>query len=99
MVRWVVLILLVAGLSGCQEEELTTYRISGSFTEDRTEDDMAELVDRASQHGDVSILESFPEQFVIRHLDVRGCQFLRPFLDTRDYIAQWRDCEEEPLGT
>lgn len=90
--RWIVALLLVPMLAACVEEDRQMYRWSGTFAEDRSQLDIEAFVQEASRHGEVAILESFPEQFVITRLDAGGCQFLQPFIETRDYIAQHSGC-------
>ncbi len=73
------------------------YHWSGTFTAERTDEDLADFSAFAGKHGSVAILESFPEQFVITRLDVGGCQFMQPFIESRDYIASHSGCREVPL--
>ncbi len=95
--RLALAVLIVLMFAGCVEEEPQSYQWSGAFTAERTNEDLQEFSQFASKHGDVAILESFPEQFVISRLDAGGCQFLQPFIESRDYIASHSGCREVPL--
>lgn len=94
--RW----LLVAGLafllSGCATaEEGPQFRLGGSFTADRTDQDIAEFNAIVKPYSDdVALLESFPEQFVVSHI-AGGCEQLRATLQSKDYIASVGACTKE----
>lgn len=95
--RALVLGLLVAlALAGCSTSTSgPSFRLSGAFTEDRTEQDLQEF-DRivAPYSDDVLIMESFPEQFSIRGIE-GGCEQLRVDLQAKDYIASVGTCVAE----
>lgn len=83
-------------LAGCASpDESETFRLSGSFTGDRTQEDLDEFEAIVEPYShDVAILESFPEQFSIRGI-VGGCEQLRSTLDSKDYIASVSACRVE----
>jgi hypothetical protein len=83
-------------LSGCgSPDESATFQLSGSFTADRTQEDLDEFHAIVEPYSDdVAIMESFPEQFSIRGI-VGGCEQLRATLDSKQYIASVGACRAE----
>jgi hypothetical protein len=87
---------LVTAVAGCASpDESETFQLSGSFTADRTQEDLDEFDAIVAPYSDdVAIMESFPEQFSIRGI-VGGCEQLRSTLDSKDYIASVSACRVE----
>lgn len=86
-------VLLAAGCASPGDSP--SFQLSGSFTVDRTQADLDEFQALAEPYSDdVAILESFPEQFVIRGI-VGGCEQLRATLASKDYIATLGSCTVE----
>lgn len=84
--------LLLAGCLGSSTEP-TPFRLSGSFTEDRTQADLDEFHALVEPYAtDVRIMESFPEQFAIDGRDLARCDGLAALLASKDYIAHVGDC-------
>ena len=91
----VLLVLVALALAGCTSES-DSYRLGGAFTADRTSEDMAEFGRITAEYSDdVAIMESFPEQFSIKHMH-DGCEELRGKLLEKSYIATVSECELEP---
>lgn len=87
--RFVLLPLLVVVLAGCTED---TYVTSGAFKADRTQADMDDLQALADKHGaELSIMESFPEQFQAR-AGRDACDALYEDLKARDYLQSLSAC-------
>ena len=83
-------------LAGCASaSEGPSFRLSGAFTAERTQADLDDFhATVAPYSGDVALLESFPEQFVI-HAIVGGCDHLRATLQGKDYVASVSACVAE----
>ncbi len=83
-------------LAGCGTPAAgPSFRLSGTFTQDRTQADLDEFNGIAARYSDdVAILESFPEQFAIRGI-VGGCDQLRATLQAKDYVASVGACQKE----
>ncbi len=93
--RFIVATLLLASLVGCVDSE-DTYRISGSFTADRADEDIQALVDKGrGLGGDTAIMESFPEQFTVRAFGLKECRELETWLAAQDFIASMTSCERD----
>lgn len=72
-----------------------SFRLSGSFTSDRTEADLADFQAVVRPYSDdVAIMESFPEQFAINGI-VGRCEQLRATLEAKPYIANVGACTVE----
>ena len=100
MRRLAILAALAILLSGCASVGSgPTFRLSGSFTAERTQADLDEFHAIVRPYSDdVAILESFPEQFVIRSI-TGGCDQLRATLQSKDYIASVGTCQrDEPAS-
>ena len=93
MLRPLLLAALLIVLPGCANpDESETFQLSGSFTQDRTQEDLADFNAVVEPYSDdVAIMESFPEQFSIRGI-VGGCEQLRSTLDAKTYIAAVGTC-------
>ena len=86
---------LVAAAGCASPDESESFQLSGSFTADRTQEDLDEFDAIVAPYSDdVAILESFPEQFSIRGI-VGGCEQLRSTLDAKEYIASVSACRVE----
>lgn len=87
---------LVVAVAGCASpDDSETFQLSGSFTADRTQQDLDGFDALVAPYSDdVAIMESFPEQFSIRGI-VGGCEQLRSTLDSKDYIASVSACRVE----
>jgi hypothetical protein len=80
-------------LPGCLEASPTPFGLSGSFTADRTQEDLEEFQALVAPYAtDVRILESFPEQFAIDGRDLGDCAELAALLEAKDYVAQVGAC-------
>ncbi len=90
----VALLVLIGMLAGCTEAA-TEYQIRGAFTTDRSDDDIAALSAKAKGlGGEVAIMESFPEQFLISGLPLAACKEMAAWLDAQDFIASATPCQE-----
>lgn len=86
--RWLLLMIL---LSGCVDSaETIDARLSGTFTEDRSQPDMAEVGEILAPY-DVVIMESFPEQFSAV-LPMSVCEERRPLLEGKPYLQSLSSC-------
>lgn len=94
----VLLALLALPLAGCAGEE-TSYGVTGSFTEDRSDEDIEEVRELAhAQGGEIVILESFPEQFQVRALSLEECEAFREEVEQKPYIDTVEGCAEVESG-
>lgn len=94
----VALALLALALAGCAGEE-TPYGVTGSFTEDRSDEDIEEVRELARSHGgEIVILESFPEQFQVRAMSLEECEAFREEVEQRPYIDTVEACAEAEAG-
>jgi hypothetical protein len=98
--RLVVLAVLVLGslaLAGCHEavdEAGPEWRLSGSFTEETTQEDLDALVAMLEPYGaTMAVLESFPLQFQITGPDPDDCPEVREMLLDHERVAEVRECE------
>lgn len=88
---------LALALAGCGTPAAgPSFMLSGAFTADRTQQDLDEFQAIVRPYSDEAptIMESFPEQFVIHGIE-GGCEQLRVTLDSKDYIASVGTCTEE----
>lgn len=92
--RWIALLLLPM-LAGCltQVSQEPDASISGSFTSDRTQADLADFQARVDAWGgEAVIMESFPEQFRVT-LPETDCYLFAQEVEDLDYIAQVGACQ------
>lgn len=88
---------LLPGLlvAGCLDQGTeTTYRLTGTLTEDADENDTADLRQRAQARGaELFLLESYPLQYNIQPLSEADCQALAEELGGLDYVQEVRACQ------
>lgn len=88
--KWMVFLLASLLFAGCADP--VDYEIRGSFTSDRTDPDIQELVLKVeSLGGEVAIMESFPEQFVATFDNEDACDNFHNFVHLRAYVDQTVD--------
>lgn len=83
-------------LAGCAHEDQAgpdDRYLAGTLTEDFDGGDREDLDRRATQRGgELSLMESFPQQFDIRPLTVSECDHLALELSQVDYVAEVGEC-------
>lgn len=90
---WIGLIVLSAALAGCAQEE-ATYELRGTFTEEASDADMAELeAEITDRGGRMDRLESFPVQFHASELGPTDCEEVRTFAQEADYVRDVGECQ------
>lgn len=67
-------------LAGCAGEAQSEWVLGGSFTDERTQDDI-DAVCAASGQTECQLMESYPEQFAFRYSSENACR------DARQKIA------------
>lgn len=63
-------------LAGCAGEANSEWALGGSFTAERTQDDI-DAVCNASGQAQCQLMESFPEQFSFRYATQAACRDAR----------------------
>lgn len=90
--RWLVALVLL--LPGCVEDR--TYALSGSFTAERSQADIGELRQLGEDHGgNVQIMESSPEGFIVSGMSQQECDDLHATLLEKEYLATVGACAVE----
>jgi len=93
---------LVALVPGCAEDTGSgepSWRVSGSFTEDAGDEDIADLQQRLRPWGtSAAILESYPLQYSILVDSGPACDEVRTMLQQRAYLASVGRCQAVAAG-
>lgn len=89
-----VTLLLVAGCT--TQAASRPYEISGTFTEDASNEDLEDLRDRLVAYGTtMRVMESFPMQYAIEvDHGQAACHEIETMLEERAYVATIGDCRE-----
>lgn len=101
MTPWRVLGVLVLGMLvvGCVDDPSPSYEVSGTFTENATQEQMNELGQQVEQEGGhFAQLESFPVQFRATQLTASGCDEIVSFVEGAEYVAEHGACQLSSSG-
>lgn len=75
------------------------YQVSGTFTEEATQEEMQALGNHTrAQGGEIAYLESFPVQFRASNLTEPACEDVRAFAADQTYVAEVGACETPTRG-
>lgn len=94
--RWrlLALLLLAAPWTGCVGEGGASHELGGTFTEEASQEQMAELQGEVQQRGgQMALLESFPVQFHAIGLGEQACEEVRTFAQESPYVAEVGECQ------
>lgn len=88
-------VLLLASVAvGCVDQPAPEYRVSGTFTENATQEEMSKLGDEVeARGGSFGQLESFPVQFRASELSETACGEVADFAQDAKYVAEVGACE------
>lgn len=92
--RMLALAALAGLVVGCVDQPSPAYRVSGTFTENATQERMDELAGEVDQRGgDFAQMESFPVQFRATDLGATACEEVASFAEDAEYVAEVGDCK------
>lgn len=86
--------LLATALVGCVDQAPPEHRVSGTFTENATQDQMDELAGQVEDRGgEFVVLQSFPAQFSATGLADAACEEVAAFAANATYVAHVGSCQ------
>lgn len=95
-------------VSGCtfpdqndpDQNEGATYNLGGTFTQDATSEEVAELETEVERRGGrMTLMESLPVQFRIADLSAADCETVRTMADDTSYVRDVRACVASQEGS
>lgn len=73
-----------------------TWRLGGSFTENATQAEIAEIGRELEPYNaTMRVMESFPMQYAVDGLTLEVCPEVRALLAEKPYVAVVRECEPD----
>lgn len=87
--KWMMIFVALL-LAGCADP--VAYEISGAFTQDRTNDDLATFDAKVqSLNGEAVLMESFPEQYRVTFSTQGDCDAFHNWVHLQSFIDQTHD--------